>query len=293
MKKIVLFFITALFASSYSLAEPAVSGANAPATTNTFEITDAGIAAVNAPEKKPVSINETMELTPTKKHEENAELPYNIDAVYPQISGEDLSAEANKFNQLVSDMVNKSMEQFKNYVKADMPHMQTLPDSVKHNTLSIDYDVNVIKPGKQTLISLRLSIEGMQAGRAHPYHTHQILNFDLTTGKVIELKDLFKPNAKYLNAFSKYSSKMLGDKLQDKWMIKEGTAPLAKNYALWNLENDGILITFEEYQVAPYTYGKQEVTIPYSVLKKLLAPRAVVVASSKVNLTVKQVVKLD
>src|SRR5437899_152995 len=83
------------------------------------------------------------------------QLPYNIDYTYPQITGESLSASALEFNRLVTDMVNTSVQQFKNYVKADMLHMQTLPDSVKHNTFTMNYVVDVIKPANQILISVR------------------------------------------------------------------------------------------------------------------------------------------
>lgn len=178
-------------------------------------------------------------------------------------------------------MVLKNVTQFKNYVKADMPHMQTLPESVKHNTLSIDYDIETIKPPHQTYISVRLSMEGMQAGRAHPYHQHQTLNFDLTTGKLLELKDLFKPRSNYLAVLAKQANKSLNAKLQDKMMINDGTAPTEKNYQLWNLESDGILITFDEYQVAPYVDGAQEVAIPYSQLSSLLKVKSPLLACVK------------
>ncbi len=284
MNKLAIFVLATLFLMPYGFAE--TSGTEAPLTNaNTgFDIdinsTSSGTASINVhlDEAKhastPTVIDKNREITTVTKQEKDATLPYTIDYSYPQISGENLSASARQFNQLVLDMVNNSVQQFKNYVKADMPHMQTLPDSLKHNSFRLDYRIDVLKPEKQTLISLRLSIEGMQAGRAHPYHTHQVLNYDLNRGKVLSLKDLFKPRAKYLNALSTYSNTALNNKLQDKWMIKDGTAPLPKNYLLWNLEDKGILITFEEYQVAPYADGPQEIEVPYGVLKNLIAHNA-------------------
>lgn len=275
MKKIALTFLTTAFLTTSSFAEPV--------TESGFDISPSGTATIsvaqqNLPES--VSISNDMEIVATTKREANAEMAYTIDAVYPQINGT-LTPAAKEFNRLVLDMVTKNMERFKNYVKADMPHMQTLPDPVKHNSLHIDYGVDVVKPTNQTLVSVRLSIEGMQAGRAHPYHLHQVLNFDLTQGKTLSLKNLFKNRANYLNVIAKYSSKSLNEKLEDKWMINEGTAPLAKNYQTWNLEDDGILITFSEYQVAPYSYGVQEVQIPYAELKGLLATNSPIAACAK------------
>lgn len=263
MKKLIPILISLFLFGGYAYAEQSTE----PATTAT---------STPASDNKTVALDNGLEIVSTQKHEEDATLSYVIDVNYPQISGDNLSSNAQAFNQLVTDAVNKSVQQFKNYVKADMPHMQTLPESAKHNTLNIDYDVHVIKPGNQTLLSVRLSIEGMQAGRAHPYHQHQVINFDLNSGKLLTLRELFKPKANYLNVFSKIASEKLNTTLQDKWMIKEGTAPLLKNYQLWNLQDDSILITFDEYQVAPYVDGAQEVEIPYSQLKNIIAPKSII-----------------
>ncbi|HSW94076.1 MAG TPA: RsiV family protein [Gammaproteobacteria bacterium] len=270
MKKLTALLLTTVFLMPCGFAE---SG-GAPVVTLPAS-DENGVLA------KAVSVDKTMQLVATTRHEEDAALPYQIDTVYPQIEGDNLSAFAQQFNHLVENRVNESVQQFKNYVKADMPHMQTLPDSLKHNSFKMDYTADVLKPGNATLISVRLSVEGMQAGRAHPYHVHETLNVDLSTGKELLLKDFFKPGVNYLTVFSKYASAKLNQKLQDKWMIKDGTAPLAKNYAKWNLNNQGILITFEEYQVAPYVDGAQEVVIPWSVLKNLIEPKAVIAACVK------------
>jgi hypothetical protein len=93
---------------------------------------------------------------------------------------------------------------------------------------------------------------------------------------VLTLNDLFKPKTKYLAVIANVAKQKLNEQLADKWMIAEGTQPLAKNFKNWNLENDGILITFDEYQVAPYANGAQEVEIPYADLKTMLSPRSVI-----------------
>lgn len=226
------------------------------------------------PESESVAITDQLKIVPKTIHDANQELHYKIDVNYPQIVGSDLPASAQLFNKAASDMANEEVQQFKKYVIADMPHMQTLPDDVKHNSLSIDYDIAVVKPANQTDISVRYSYEGSQAGRAHPYHKYSVLNFDLTNGKVLELADLFKPKANFLKFMASYASEKLTAKLEDKWMITEGTKPIAKNFKHWNLESDGILITFPEYQVAPYVYGAQEISIPYEKMKDIIAPDA-------------------
>jgi hypothetical protein len=41
----------------------------------------------------------------------------------------------------------------------------------------------------------------------------------------------------------------------------------------WNITSNGLVIIFDEFQVAPYVPGPQTVTIPYSELKTLIDPK--------------------
>ncbi|MHB1949686.1 MAG: RsiV family protein [Gammaproteobacteria bacterium] len=249
------------------LATPITFAAEVPVASATQET-----SAIN----EAILISDDWKIVPKVDKEESSESSYTIKATYPQIEGENLSIQAQEFNKLISNLANQEVQQFKKYVAADMPHMQTLPAEIRNNSLQTEYDIDVVKPGTKTLISVRLTVEGMQAGRAHPYHVHHVLNFDLTTGKVLTLNDLFKAKTKYLNVIANIATKKLNEKLTDKWMIAEGTKPLAKNFKNWNLENDGILITFDEYQVAPYVNGAQEVEISYADLKNILSPQSVI-----------------
>lgn len=233
-------------------------------------------------ESESILIDGRYKAVPKTDHDENTEYHYTIDVTYPQITGNNLSPAAQQFNQTISKMVAEQVDQFKNNVKLDAAHMKTLPEEVRNNSFKIDYDIDVIKPDTQvSIVSVRLSIEGMQAGRPHPFHAHQVLNFDLTHGKALALNDLFKKNSKYLTAIATYSSAKLNQNLQDKWLIADGTKADAKNYKNWNLQNDSLLITFDEYQVAPYVDGPQEVEIPLAELSKMLAMDAPVLAEFK------------
>jgi len=237
---------------------------------------DPALTAEEAQEHHAVPISEGLKLIPKTDQEENKELAYKIDATYPQIAGENLSENAQQFNKAMSELTSAVVQQFKKYVNADKAHMSTLPEDLRKNSLEVDYDLDVVKMKGNTIVSVRLDIEGSQAGRAHPYHNHRVLNFDLETGKVLELNDLFKAKAKYLNAMANYAKQKLDAKLEDKSFIAEGTQPVLNNFRNWNLENDGILITFDEYQVAPYVYGAQEVEVPYEMLKTFVAPGAAI-----------------
>jgi hypothetical protein len=264
MKNLML-LLTTLLAANFALATPE----NPSATQSSEE------------EAEAVTINNHLKVISKSQNEEDSQLHYTINATYPQITGNPLSQAANSFNQQISNIVNSEIQQFKHSVKRDLPHMQTLPEAVRNNSFSIDYDVDVIHPDKLTLISVRLNIEGMQAGRAHPFHMYKVLNFDLTHGKELALSDLFKPKTNYLQTLSQYSTKKLNSSLQDKWMIASGAKANTTNYKNWNLQDDSILITFDDYQVAPYSNGPQEVEIPYSALQKIFSSQALIISSAK------------
>lgn len=277
-----IFFAQATFAADRTDLAPlgSVSGAAISALSD-VDPAHLTPAAAELSQSEQLEISPELALIPKAHHESSNDLFYTIDVEYPQISGENLSANTQLFNQTINKLVAETVEQFKAYVKKDLSHIQTLPDMVRQNNLHVDYDVDVIKPGTQTIVSVRLAIEGMQAGRAHPYHYHKVVNFNLTTGKVLTLNDLFKPHSSYLNFLAKQASQKLNEKLEDKWMIDQGTAPRDKNFQLWNLQGDGILLTFDEYQVAPYSAGAQEVEVPYELLKTFLANNSPMAACVK------------
>jgi hypothetical protein len=111
---------------------------------------------------------------------------------------------------------------------------------------------------------------------AHPYHHHFVLNYDLNNNEKINLDDLFSPDADYLPVLSSYTSSVLNRRLRDKQMIADGTAPKPENFKNWNIKPNGLLFTFDEYQVAPYVNGAQTVLVPYSILKKMIDPDSLI-----------------
>jgi len=240
--------------------EPVLAASSAPTLSD-----------ANKPhEEEAVELSQNSKIIPIERHEQNQDLHYTIDISYPQVTGPQLSKQEMDFNQQMSALVNQQIQQFIYYVKSDIPHFKTLPEELQKNSMSMDYDIDVVPFKNDRVISVRLATEMMQGGRPHPYHKHISFNFDVTQGKVLVLKNLFKPHARYLVAFSKYSASQLDAKLSDKFMIADGTKPVDKNYEIWNLDNDGFLITFDEYQVAPYVYGAQEVRVPFDVVQKLM-----------------------
>ena len=99
------------------------------------------------------------------------------------------------------------------------------------------------------LISFRLTHSVMAAGQMHPIAYYETINYDLGKQGALHARDVFGRG--YLKVFSAYSRKYLNDTYEvpnDDWFI-EGTAPRLRNFGNWNVVPDGILISFEDYQV--------------------------------------------
>ena len=47
----------------------------------------------------------------------------------------------------------------------------------------------------------------------------------------------------------------------------QGTEPAAENFSVFKLEKDAVRIIFAQYQVAPYSSGMPEITVPRTLFK--------------------------
>lgn len=256
MKKI-LFIIVCLLISTPVLAEDSADDSTGRDDTKVYHVYD------------------DVELVSTHK------IQYDkprivVKSVYPQLQSDTIKDSVETFNQLVIDLAQDKISEFKAQVIANQEAQQNLPAYQRRNDLYLDYDSSFIQSGKNPIISIRFSDQGYIAGMAHPYHHHFVLNYDLNNNEKINLDDLFSPDADYLPVLSSYTSSVLNRRLRDKQMIADGTAPKPENFKNWNIKPNGLLFTFDEYQVAPYVNGAQTVLVPYSILKKMIDPDSLI-----------------
>ncbi len=110
-------------------------------------------------------------------------------------------------------------------------------------------------------------------GAAHPGTHTRTVTYDLETGSDVRLAELFLPGSDYLERIAKYCIAQLSTRDIDFDSFSSGASPLPENYGNWNITAEGLLITFDEYQVAPYAAGAQEVTIPFAELQSVIDPQ--------------------
>lgn len=174
-------------------------------------------------------------------------------------------------NTNISVLVDQAILDFKQYVHDNVSAQQALKKLKIRNDFYLDYNASFIKPNRTPIISIRFSTQGVVTGMAHPYHRYFVFNYDLESEENMTLDDLFEPDSDYLTVLSNYASSKLNRKLEDKQLITKGTAPVAENFKLWNLKSNGLLVTFDEGQVAPSYLGAQTILIPFSALKEIIA----------------------
>ena len=199
----------------------------------------------------------------TKSIAEN--MGYELSAKYPQVVPAP-TLELRRFNRWIKKRVLGHAARFRRIATAERRDKKRKRPPIEEG-LELDF---IVYYSDQKLISMRLTHRVMEAGQMHPINYYETINYDLKIGRSLRVHDLFRRG--YLRAFSEYSRKYLADTYDlapDDWM-KRGTAPRSYNFPNWNVVPDGILLSFEDYQVNSHSFGQPEFVVPYSVLNRVL-----------------------
>ena len=185
---------------------------------------------------------------------------YDLSASYPRLAS--TRPETRRFNKWIRHKVLGYVHEFRTQADAEQRNrMKVLPQLWG---LEVWYSILY---ANEHFITLRLERVWMQTGQMHPINYHETINYDLQQGRQLRATDIFKRG--YLKRFSNYSRKHLRDKyniIDDEW-FDGGTNPNIDNFTNWNLVPDGVLLSFEDYQVGPHSFGQPEFVVPYAALK--------------------------
>jgi hypothetical protein len=223
--------------------------------------------------------NRALKLLTNEIKEENKRRGYAIEVEYPQLAGS-TDAGGARFNVETKAFAEREVAQFKQNLAESAAEGVKRPEGMGDD-LSVGYTLGA---ANDRLISVQFSIGTYYAGTAHPNHNTAVINFDLQTGRTLALADLFKPSSDYLRVISDYCIADLkrqrarigaDSMLEDEW-IEKGAAAEEESFHSWLVTRDGLEITFDPYEVAPYAAGTQSVLVPYDALKQILKPDGVV-----------------
>lgn len=190
--------------------------------------------------------------------------PYTITAQTPQLTGSD-DPHVLAFNQRMGDLVDTALEEYRR-------GFQELPVTEFSNSSTLEMTYKAVAV-MGDLWSFKFDFSFYADGAAHPGLNSITINYDLGRGHELQLGDLFLPGSAYLETISDYCTTELQKQPYAEAFTLEGAAPTEQNYRNWNLTPDGLMITFDTYQVAPGAAGSQTINIPFAILSGLLDPQ--------------------
>lgn len=218
-----------------------------------------------SPTPAPVQIplSQQVMLTSVSFKEEAQSPIYWITALTPRLTGtNDLRVQ--DFNKAVDNLIQKEIEYFRKNLLTQMPITPVSGGSF------FDAKYTVISQSGN-LWSFKFDFSGYADGAAHSYHYSLTLNYDLEQGNKLSLNELFPKDTNYLEVIARYCIVELSKRdIGFYGGFQQGAEPTPENYRNWNIAQGGIMITFNEYQVAPYAAGPQTILVPYGELTTLI-----------------------
>jgi len=211
----------------------------------------------------PIPVFTVVSLVSNLTEETGKSPDYTIKAQTPFFQGsEDLRV--TNFNNEMILLTQEEIARFRDNVV----QVQPLPGSTGS---FYDQHYKLLSP-PGNLVSLKFQIMIYIQGAAHPATHMRTVTYDLEAGTDVRLVQLFLPDSDYLERIANYCIAKLGTRDIGFEASSSGAQPLPENYGNWNITADGLMITFDEYKVAAYAAGSQEVIVPYAELQSVIDP---------------------
>lgn len=176
----------------------------------------------------------------------------------------------------VEGLTDKNVEQYINSV---------LTSIVKHLIKQSDYYENPqteitlkykVRTNTKDVLSISIEIYWF-AGGAHGMTVIKSVTFDVNTGKIYRLKDLFIQNADYVSRLSSIVKRQ----------IKEKDMPIIVDFEHINpdqdyyIENGTLVLYFQLYELTPYAYGFPKFPIPTREISDILKKDSPITSSGQ------------
>jgi hypothetical protein len=207
-------------------------------------------------------ISQQVTLVPQTQNQTNQNPPFTINVQTPQLTGSE-DPRVTAFNQQLKKLVAREVDTW----REDFQQITVIT-----NGSSLDETYTLISQVGD-LWSLKFDFRFYSDGAAHPGIYSITLNYDLGQGRELALDDLFLPNSGYLERIANYCVTELSKQPGFEDPFTEGARPTPENYRNWNITPDGLLITFDMYQVAPGASGPIQVLVPYAQLQTVIDPQ--------------------
>ena len=209
----------------------------------------------------PLVIYPDITTTDKKINEGGPSTDYLIAVTYPILATADAKYTANigTMNTNIASRASSLISDFKSQLEGIL-----VSSSDDQSSLLVNSDV--VQSG--AIVTVAYTISQYASGAAHPLSFIDTVSYDIRTGEILGLGDLFVANSDYLAKISSKSRELLIKKLgaSEKETIDAGTTAEEENFSVFEFTDNGLVLIFNPYQVAPYSAGIIEITIPWNQL---------------------------
>lgn len=201
----------------------------------------------------------------------------SVKVTYPTVP--EITQKAVDVNKQMRTALDERIEGFERDAEEGFRETIDLPKDIKSTVTGSPS----VEENNARYIAIFMGMEWYMRGAAHPSHSIDTYVYDYKESKLVTTPEMFKEGVDYLALLSKLSREDLmaqskfGDLgfVYDREMVELGTAATIDNFSRMLPLKDGLAIYFEEYQIAPYAAGPQQVVIPYAKLKDSINPDGV------------------
>lgn len=193
---------------------------------------------------------------------------YEFSITYPEIKGFTGNVTGMEmFNRHINNVVQAKSDTFSTW-------MYDWDTTTTNHKMGSYYEAgDTVYYASNEFISIQFYEGYYFSGAAHPNNSSFAVNYDLVKYREFGLGDVLTDP--WLDTISAIcirdlkKQKGADGEVLDEW-IQSGAGPDAKNYEVWNVTKEGLLITFITYQVGSYAEGPSEVLIAYNDIKDLV-----------------------
>ena len=212
-----------------------------------------------------ISQQVTLVTVPFNENDPGNNFPsYIITSQTPHLTGSE-DPRLQTFNQHLDELVTREVDSHRQ-------NFQQLPITPLSNGSFLDVTYTLISQAGD-LWSFKFDFSFYADTAAHPGSYSLTVNYDLAEGRELTLGDLFLPSSNYLELISNYCTAQLSKQPYGDSFFLDGAKPTPENYRSWNISPDGLLVTFDVYQVAPYASGPQSILVPLRELQRVIDPQ--------------------
>lgn len=174
---------------------------------------------------------------------------------------------ADDFNAIVLQHVTKMADKFRKV----SPKTASTEYPNYGAYLNGTYTAQALKNG---VITVLFNYDEYMPSAVHPWGVMKSINYDTRQHRVLALSDLFQPKSGYVERLSRISIDSLNQDVNAyEEAIRQGAAPVAKNFEVFTLTETELVLHFQQYQVAPGVVPSEEVVILLTDLAPLLKKR--------------------